>query len=92
MAEDFTNKSTCLLCDTLVDPKSEIQICSTCLIIAMSDEDFQKLYYISLIENVKAIPISDKERKRIFDLYIRAQEVQLIEHIDVKKGNKMKQT
>lgn len=88
MAEDFTNKSTCLLCDTLVDPKSEIQICSTCLIVAMSDEDFQKLYYISLIENVKPKPITDKERKRIFDLYIRAQEVQLIEHIDVKKENK----
>ena len=78
MAEDFTNKSTCLLCDTLVDPKSEIQICSTCLIVAMSDEDFQKLYYISLIENVKPKSITDKERKRIFDLYIRAQEVQLI--------------
>lgn len=54
----------------------------------MSDEDFQKLYYISLIENVKPKPITDKERKRIFDLYIRAQEVQLIEHIDVKKENK----
>lgn len=78
MAEDFTNKSTCLLCDTLVDPKSETQICSTCLIVAMSDEDFQKLYYISLIENVKPKPITDIERKRIFDLYIRAQEVQLI--------------
>ena len=78
MAEDFTNKSTCLLCDTLVDPKSETQICSTCLIVAMSDEDFQKLYYISLIDNVKPKPITDKERKRIFDLYIRAQEVQLI--------------
>lgn len=62
------------------------------MIVAMSDEDFQKLNYISLIENVKAIPITDKERKRIFDLYIRAQEVQLIERIDVKKGNKMKQT
>jgi hypothetical protein len=88
MAEDFTKKSTCLLCDTLVDPKSEIQICSTCLIVAMSDEDFQKLYYISLIENVKPKPITDEERKRIFDLYIRAQEVQLIEYIDVKKENK----
>ena len=88
MAEDFTKKSTCLLCDTLVDPKSEIQICSTCLIVAMSDEDFQKLYYISLIENVKPKPITDKEKKRIFDLYIRAQEVQLMEHIDVKKENK----
>jgi hypothetical protein len=54
----------------------------------MSDEDFQKLYYISLIESVKPKPITDKERKRIFDLYIRGQEVQLIEHIDVKKGNK----
>ncbi|MGC2440198.1 MAG: hypothetical protein WA390_02140 [Nitrososphaeraceae archaeon] len=72
----------------MVDPKSETQICSTCLIVAMSDEDFQKLYYISLIENVKPKPITDKERKRIFDLYIRAQEVQLIEHIDVKKENK----
>lgn len=58
------------------------------MIVAMSDEDFQKLYYISLTENVKPKPITDKERKRIFDLYIRAQEVRLIEHIDVKKGNK----
>jgi hypothetical protein len=88
MPEDFTKKSTCLLCDTMVDPKSEIQICSTCVIVAMSDEDFQKLYYISFIENVKPKPITDKERKRIFDLYIRAQEVQLIEQIDIKKGNK----
>jgi len=88
MTEDFTKKLTCLLYDTLVDPKSEIQICSTCVIVAMSDEDFQKLYYISFIENVKPKPITDKERKRIFDLYIRAQEVQVIEHIDIKKGNK----
>ena len=92
MPEHFTKKSTCLLCDNLVESKSEIQICSTCMIVAMSDDDFQKLYYISLIENIKAKPITDKQRKRIFDLYIRAQEVQLIEHIDVKKGNKMKQT
>jgi hypothetical protein len=52
----------------------------------MSDEDFQKLYYISIMENVKPKPITDNERKRIFDLYIPAQ-VQLIEHIDIKKGN-----
>jgi hypothetical protein len=58
------------------------------VIVAMSEEDFQKLYYISLIENVKPKPITDKQRKRIFDLYIRAQGVQLIEHIDIKKGNK----
>ena len=88
MTEDFTKKLTCLLYDTLVDPKSEIQICSTCVIVGMSDEDFQKLYYISFIENVKPKPMTDKERKRIFDLYIREQEVQLIEHIDIKKGNK----
>ena len=70
MDEDFTKKSTCLLCDTLVDPKSDIQICSTCMIVAMSDEDFQNLDYISLIENVKPKSINDKERKRILDLYI----------------------
>lgn len=28
--EDFTRKSTCLLCDAKVDPKFEVQICSTC--------------------------------------------------------------
>lgn len=80
MAEDFTKKSTCLLCDTMVDPKSEIQICSTCVIVAMSDEDFQKLYYISLTENIKPKPITDKQRKRIFELYIPPQEVQLRTH------------
>lgn len=85
MPEDFTKKSTCLLSDTLVDSKSEIQICSTCVIVAMSDEDFQKLYYISFVENVKPKPITDKERKRIFDLYIHAQEVQLVERIDKKR-------
>ena len=43
MSEDFTKMSTCLLCDTKIDVKSGIQICSTCAIIAMPDEDFQKL-------------------------------------------------
>ena len=87
MAEDFTKKSTCLLCDTLVDPKSEIQICSTCLIVAMSDEDFQKLYYVSIIENVKPIPITDNESKKGFRFVYSCARVQLIEHIDIKKGN-----
>jgi len=50
--EDFTKKSTCLLCEDEIDFKSETQICSTCAIVAMSDEDFQNLNYISLIENV----------------------------------------
>ena len=62
--------STCLLCDTQIDAKSGIQICSTCAIIAMSDEDFQKLYYISLLENVNSKGITEDERTRIFDLYI----------------------
>ena len=62
--------STCLLCDTQIDAKSGIQICSTCAIIAMSDEDFQKLYYISLLENVNSKEITEDERTRIFDLYI----------------------
>ena len=66
MDEDFTKKSTCLLCDAKVDPKSEVQICSTCAIVAMSDEDFQNLDYISLIVNVKPKSINDKERKRIW--------------------------
>ena len=70
MDEDFTKKLICLLCDAKVDPKCEVQICSTCAIVAMSDEDFQNLDYISLIENVKPKSINDKERKRILDLYI----------------------
>ena len=70
MDEDFTKKSTCLLCDAKVNPKSEVHICSTCAIVAMSDEDFQNLDYISLIENVKPKSINDKERKRILDLCI----------------------
>lgn len=70
MDEDFTKKSTCLLCDAKVNPESEVQICSTCAIVAMSDEDFQNLDYISLIENVKPKSINVKERKRILDLYI----------------------
>lgn len=73
MNEDFTKKSTCLLCEDEVDFKSEIQICSTCAIVAMSDEDFQKLNYISLIENVASKFNNDIEHKRIFDWYIPAQ-------------------
>jgi hypothetical protein len=68
--EDFTKKSTCLLCDTIVDPKSEVRICSTCAIVTMSDEDFQKLNYISFVENVRPISLNDKEMKRILDWYI----------------------
>ena len=69
MSEDFTIMSTCLLCGTKIDVKSGIQICSTCAIIAMPDEDFQKLYYISLLENVNSKEITEDERTRIFDLY-----------------------
>ena len=79
MDEDFTKKSTCLLCDAKVDPKSEVQICSTCAIVAMSDEDFQNLDYISLIENVKPKSINDKERKKILDGYISADGLHVIE-------------
>lgn len=78
MDEDFTKKSTCLLCDAIVDPRSEVHICSTCAIVAMSDEDFQNLNYISLIENVRSIS-NDKELKRIFDWYIPAHGMRLIE-------------
>ena len=72
MSEDFTIMSTCLLCGTKIDVKSGIQICSTCAIITMPDEDFQKLYYISLLENVNSKEITENERTRIFDLYIHA--------------------
>ena len=72
MSEDLTNKLTCLLCDTKIDAKSGIQICSTCAIIAMPDEDFQKLCYISLLENVNSKELTDNERTRIFDLYIHS--------------------
>jgi hypothetical protein len=72
MSEDLTKMSTCLLCDTKIDAKSGIQICSTCAIIAMPDEDFQKLCYISLLENVNSKEITDNERTRIFDLYIHS--------------------
>ncbi len=66
MDEDFTKKSTCLLCDAKVDPKSEVQICSTCAIVAMPDEDFQNLDYISLIENVKPKSSNDKRGKEFW--------------------------
>jgi hypothetical protein len=36
----------------------------------MSDQDIQDLDYISLIENVKAKSINDKEKKRILDWYV----------------------
>lgn len=78
MGEDFTKKSTCLLSDAKVEPKSEVQICSTCAIIAMSDQDFQDLDYISLIENVKAKSINDKERKRILDWYVSVDGLRVI--------------
>ena len=72
MSEDFTKMSTCLLCDTQINAKSGFQICSTCAIIAMPDEDFQKLYYISLLENVNSKEKTENERTRIFDLYIHS--------------------
>lgn len=90
MDEDFTKKSTCLLCDAVVDPKSEIQICSTCAIVAMSDEDFQDLNFISLTENIHPISINDIEKKRIFDLYVPAQDMRLIEKNYQKKSKRNK--
>lgn len=89
MSEDITNMSTCLLCDTKIDTKSGIQICSTCAIIAMPDEDFQKLYYISLLENVNSKEITEKERTRIFDLYIHStRQERPIEHPKKKMDNR----
>lgn len=87
MDEDFTKKSTCLLCDANIDSKSETQICSTCAIVAMSDEDFKDLNYISLIENVRSKSINEKEHKRIFDWYIPAQGMHLLESKYQKKQN-----
>jgi hypothetical protein len=87
MSEDFTKMSTCLLCDTKIGVKSGIQICSTCAIIAMPDEDFQKLYYISLLENVNSKEITENERTRIFDLYIHStQQERPLEYFKRKKG------
>ena len=89
MSENIdTKKSTCLLCNSEVDPKSEIRICSTCAVVAMSDEDFQNIYYISFLEDVNLRPISEKERRKILDMYIPAREERPIENIDRKKGNK----
>ena len=79
MDEDFTKKSTCLLCDANIDPKSETQICSTCAIVAMSDEDFKDQNYISLIENVRSKSINEKEHKRIFDWYIPVARMHVLE-------------
>jgi len=87
--EDFTKKSTCLLCDAKVDSKSEAQICSTCAIVAMSDEDFQNLNYISLIENVGSKSINDKEHKRIFDWYIPAQEMHVFQEYQKKQKRQL---
>lgn len=89
MSEDFTKMSTCLLCDIKIDVKSGIQICSTCAIIAMPDEDFQKLYYISLLENVNSKEITENERTRILDLYIHStQQERHIEHPKRKMDNR----
>jgi len=44
----------------------------------MSDQDFQDLDYISLIENVKAKSINDKEKKRILDWYVSVDGLRLI--------------
>ncbi len=86
MSEDFTKMSNCLLCDTKIDAKSGIQICSTCAIIAMADDDFQKLYYISLLENVNSKEITENERTRIFDLYIHStRQERPIEHSKRKR-------
>jgi hypothetical protein len=88
MSEDLTKMSTCLLCDTKIDVKSGIQICSTCAIIAMPDEDFQKLYYISLLENVNSKE-TDNERTRIFDLYIHStRQERPIEHPKSKRDSR----
>jgi len=88
MSVDFTKMSTCLLCDTQINAKSGIQICSTCAIIAMPDEDFQKLYYISLLENVNSKEITEDERTRIFDLYVHSiRQERPIEHSKKKINN-----
>ena len=45
----------------------------------MSDEDFQNLNYISLVENVESKFIDDKVSKRIFDWYIPVARMHVLE-------------
>ena len=79
--------STCLLCDAKIDAKSGIQICSTCAIIAMPDEDFQKLYFISLLENVHIKEIPDNERTRILTCILTRPDQKALWSIVKRKGN-----
>jgi hypothetical protein len=87
--KDFTKKSTCLLCDAKIDSKSDAQVCSTCAIVAMSDEDFQNLNFISLIENVGTKSINDKEYKRIFDWYIPTQGMRMFQKYQKKQKRQL---
>ena len=55
----------------------------------MPDEDFQNLYYISLLENVNSKEITEKERMRILDLYIHStQQERPLEHPKRKVDNR----
>ena len=72
-----TGKQTCMMCNEEIDSHTQVKICSTCIIIAMSEKDFQRAYYIGIIDNQNITMLSDMDMRRIIDLFLPYQEQQI---------------
>ena len=66
-------EKTCLICEERIDANSRNRICPTCIIIAMSDKDFEGAHDIGTIHNQNIQKLTDKELKKILDLFLPYQ-------------------
>ena len=86
MSENFdTREVSCMICEEKIDANSQIKICPTCVIIAMSNKDFEEAYCIGIIENQNMRKLTDSELRNILDFYLPYQGQVIIKNAENKR-------
>jgi hypothetical protein len=74
-----------MICEEKIDANSRIRICPTCVIIAMPDKDFEDAHDIGIIHNQNIQKLTDRELKKILDLFLPYQGEVMIKTVERKK-------
>jgi receptor L domain-containing protein len=86
MSENFdTREVSCMICEEKIDANSQIKIFPTCVIIAMSNKDFEEAYCIGIIENQNMRKLTDSELRNILDFYLPYQGQVIIKNAENKR-------
>ena len=86
MSEIFdTREVSCMICEEKIEVNSQIKICPTCVIIAMSNKDFEEAYCIGIIENQNMRKLTDSQLRNILDFYLPYQGQVIIKNAESKR-------